>query len=121
MFLGALERRESLVYNAPKNIEIRSVFVKLQYQTSSSYRVVGNTEKYRYFLLTTVPYDGTRGAPQRPAVTMRTILKAMTSYRCRDVRAARQGMVRNVYNVKLGRPPCARDDTDPASPPKDGT
>ena len=32
MFLGALERPESLVYNATKNIVIRPVFMKLQYK-----------------------------------------------------------------------------------------
>ena len=33
MSLGALERPESLVYNAPKDIEIRPIFVELQYKT----------------------------------------------------------------------------------------
>ena len=36
MFLGALERPDSLVYNASKNIVIRPRFVKLQYKTSQS-------------------------------------------------------------------------------------
>ena len=57
MSLDALERPESLVYNAPEDIGIRPIFVKLQYKTSASYTVIGDTEKYRYFLCTTVvPY-----------------------------------------------------------------
>ena len=54
MSLGALERPESLVYNAPKNIEIRPVFMTVQYKTSSSYTVITDTEKVRYFFGTTV-------------------------------------------------------------------
>ena len=37
MFLGALERPRSLFCNAPKNIKIRQVFVKLQHETSPSH------------------------------------------------------------------------------------
>ena len=45
MYLGALKQPESLVYNAPKDIGIRPIFVKLQYKTSASYTVIGDTEK----------------------------------------------------------------------------
>ena len=65
MPLGALKQPESLVYNAPKDIGIRPIFVKLQYKTSASYTVIGDTEKYRYFLCTTVRNERSKSGAKR--------------------------------------------------------
>ena len=46
MFLGALERSESLVYSAPKNSKNGSVFVKFQQKTCVYYFTMESTEHY---------------------------------------------------------------------------